>query len=131
MPPEPPSSVVPAPDSEWEQGRAWEDDPSAVREDRGQAHLDEVDKVRAGAKIRAIFHSGILVVGLMYFGATAFVITVSLWFWHFLAPEKYWWISEQHLHQIQTILFSGSLAAIISLLSQRYIGIDPRDAREH
>lgn len=128
--PQPPNDSVPPPDEDWLNQKDWVGDPAAARENEAQGYLDQIDKVKTGAKIRAIRHSGFLVVALMYFGAILMMSTVSIWFWHYLAPERWCWMTEEHLRQIQTIVFSGSFAAVISIVAQQYIGLDARNLRD-
>ena len=97
-------------------------DPQAQLELRNQERLERIDSVRTEGVIRAIWHSGWIAVFGMYFAAFVITVTITLWFWHFLAPAKWCWISDEHLAKIQAVLFSGSAGALLSSAVQRYLG---------
>lgn len=84
---------------------------------------------RIQGKVRAIRHSGMVFIAAMYFFSGLFALSIGLWFWHFLAPAEWCWISDEHLGRIQSVVFSGGLGAVLSGLVQHYIGDDRRDPK--
>lgn len=48
------------------------------------------------------------------------VLMIITWVWHLLTPEKYHYLATRQLEQIQTILFSGVTAAVLSGVAQKY-----------
>ena len=68
---------------------------------------------------RFIRHSGRIGVGLMWFFAAALVATMGVWLVHFLTPWT--WLDADQLSKIQTVIFSGSLSAIVATFFQRHI----------
>lgn len=43
-----------------------------------------------------------------------FLIALLIWSWHYLMPENLRWLNVENLGKIQSVLFSGSMGAIIS-----------------
>lgn len=68
---------------------------------------------------RIIRHSGRIGVGLMWFFAAAFVAITSIWLLHFLTP--WGWLDSNQLSKIQTVIFSGSVSAIVTTFIQKHI----------
>jgi len=55
----------------------------------------------------------------MWFFAAVFVASMGVWLFHFLTP--WGWLTELQLSKIQTVVFSGSLGALVSAFAQKHI----------
>lgn len=49
------------------------------------------------------------------------VIASVIFAWHFLAPPKWGFLSEQQLEKIQTMLFSGAGVGLAGFVSKKYL----------
>ena len=62
---------------------------------------------------------GYVVVGMMIFLVTTFVASLSVWVWHYITPWQF--LTPDQLSKIQSVIFSGSLGAIVSAYMQRQL----------
>jgi hypothetical protein len=64
---------------------------------------------------------GWLVVGLTFLFCILFVSSLCAWSWHYLAPAAYHWLTADQLSKIQSVVFSGSLGAIVTSILKKQI----------
>jgi hypothetical protein len=50
-----------------------------------------------------------------------FMTTLGTWTWHYIVASDYGWLTEDQLSKIQSIIFSGSLGAIVSGILPRQL----------
>jgi len=62
-------------------------------------------------------------VTLAFLGTFTLLFLGSLlsWSWHYMAPECCHWLTEQQLSKIQSVLFSGSIGGVVSLMAQKQL----------
>ncbi len=64
-------------------------------------------------KLRNVFGLGVRVLLVVAFGLIVSALVVLAW--HYLGPKEYWWVSENKLQTISTVLFSGTLFVFLGL----------------
>lgn len=111
------------PTPNWVGGKEWETDRVATNEDLEWPDQAALEGTRAISVLRFIQHSGWIGVGLMWFFAFVFVASMSIWLWHFLTPWE--WLADEQLSKIQTVIFSGSLGAVVTTFAQKHIALGP------
>lgn len=57
----------------------------------------------------------------LVFFAILFIGSLGSWAAHYLLPVKYHWLTVDQLSKIQSILFSGSIGGVVSLIAQKQI----------
>lgn len=82
---------------------------------KGQRHKNDMVWLRA---------YGLVVVILMCFFSFLFVVSVFAWAWHYLMPTSYFWLTEDQLSKIQSVIFSGSLGGVVATVAQRQLAKD-------
>lgn len=99
---------------------AWAKDENAKKEERFWANEDLLKGVKMGNDI--LWHRvyGWVVIALMIFFVFVFVASLGVWIFHYLAP--WGWLKADQLSKIQSVIFSGSLGAIVSAFMQRQLG---------
>lgn len=114
--------VPPAP--EGFQEPSWATDTMAQKEERffpdeaalkGQRHKNDMAWLRA---------YGWVVVVLMWFFSILFIVSVFAWAWHYLMPVSCFWLSEEQLSKIQSVIFSGGLGGVVATVAQRQLAKD-------
>lgn len=79
---------------------------------------DELEEVRRKNDKRWLEHYGRIVVILTWVFVIMFVASLVTWVWHHIAPEYFYefrlyWLDDAHLSNIQSILFSGGMGAVV------------------
>jgi hypothetical protein len=60
-------------------------------------------------------------IAFLVFFAILFVGSLGAWSIHYLLPVDWHWLSEVQLSKIQSILFSGGIGGVISLIAQKQL----------
>jgi hypothetical protein len=110
---------APQPDPEWTREKPWEADSLATLEantDPLDAQLLEQDKRNRLAFKKA---TGLIIVLAVYFSSALLASGIGVWTWHFLTPWPF--LKPPQLEKLQSIIFSGSLGAIVSALARSYL----------
>ena len=105
---------------DWVAGQ-WKTDSAAQSEASrwpDQAALQGTKDVNT---LNLLRHSGRLAVVLMWFIAVAYVVSMGVWLFHFLTPYEWEWLQPEQLSKIQTVIFSGSLGAVVTVFVQKHL----------
>ncbi|KAB2673071.1 hypothetical protein F9K77_07060 [Ochrobactrum sp. LMG 5442] len=95
--------------------------------DLKQAKLEEKlwpdeDKLR-GQKLKndLLWHKcfGWIVAFMMVFFTTIFVVSLGVWIFHYVT--SWGWLKDDQLSKIQSVVFSGSIGAIVSSYMQKQL----------
>lgn len=62
---------------------------------------------------------GVVIIFLMIFLVLIFMASLGVWVWHYLTP--YVFLNPEQLSKIQSVIFSGSLGAIVSSYMQKQL----------
>lgn len=110
---------VPPPPPDWAENQEWKHDDKARAEKSDWPDEEALKGTKDQNTLRLLRHSGQIAVCLMWFFAGVFCLSMAVWLWHFLTP---WiWLDENQLSKIQTVVFSGSLGALVSAFAQKHI----------
>ena len=111
--------LPPPPSREWVEGKEWETDKTAKGEESKWPNQAALKGTKDENTLRLLRNSGYIAVGLMYFFAGAFVASMIIWLLHFLTP--FGWLQPEQLSKIQTVIFSGTLGAVVTAYAQKHI----------
>jgi hypothetical protein len=50
-----------------------------------------------------------------------FALSLIVWSWHYLAPACVTWLTAEQLSKIQSVIFSGSLGAIVTSILKKQL----------
>lgn len=109
----------PPPPAEWAEGNEWNRDPVAFAEGRNWPDSEALKGTKDENTLMLLRHSGKIAVCMMWFFSLVFVSSMGVWLFHFLTP--WGWLSEIQLSKIQTVVFSGSIGALVSAFAQKQI----------
>jgi hypothetical protein len=109
----------PPPPPEWAEGQEWTKDAAAQAEKSQWPDQASMQGTKDENTLRLLRHSGKIAVCLMWFFALVFVCSMTVWLVHYLTP--YGWLSETQLSKIQTVIFSGSIGALVSGFAQKHM----------
>lgn len=109
----------PPPPFEWAEGQEWKQDPVAEAEKSKWPDQESLKGTKDENTLMLLRHSGKIAVCMMWFFALVFVASMGVWLFHFLTP--WGWLTELQLSKIQTVVFSGSLGALVSAFAQKHI----------
>ena len=112
---------APPPSPDWVEGKEWEIDKSAQDEKSKWPDQAALDGTKVVSIRRFIQHSGIIAVCMMWFFAIAFTSSIAVWLIHFLTTWT--WLDNDQLAKIQTVIFSGSLGAVVTTFAQKHIAL--------
>jgi len=110
---------VPGPPPDWVHGEEWNQDADAIAERSKWPDPEALKGTKDENTLQLLRHSGKIAVFLMWFFALVFVASMGTWLFHFLTP--WGWLTELQLSKIQTVVFSGSLGALVSAFAQKHI----------
>lgn len=108
--------TVPPPPNE---APAWIGDLKAKAE---EDNWDKEDKLRGQKEKNDLLwltaYGWVVTVSLVFF-AVLFVGSLGSWAAHYLLPVQFHWLAGEQLSKIQSILFSGSIGGVVSLIAQK------------
>ncbi|MEM1388803.1 MAG: hypothetical protein AAF748_13590 [Pseudomonadota bacterium] len=110
----------PGPPVEWAKSEEWKSDQTAQAEKSDWPNPEALQGTKDENTLRLLRNSGVIAVVLMWFFAVVFMASMAVWLIHYLTP--FGWLDEQQLSRIQTVVFSGSLGALVSAFAQKHIG---------
>ena len=113
------SKPVPPPDSG--EPPSWANDLLAKAEEK---NWDKEGKLRGQKEKNDLLWLkayGIVIIALMIVFALLFLGSIIAWAWHYVMPEYWGWLSPEQLSKIQSVIFSGSLGGIVSLIAQKQL----------
>lgn len=98
---------------------AWADMSMAVREEKSWPDEKALQGVKR--KNDVLWHRtyGIVVVIMMIFLVLIFIASLGVWVFHYVTPWQF--LTSDQLSKIQSVIFSGSLGAIVSAYMQRQL----------
>ena len=100
---------------------AWLGDPQARAEER---NWDKEGKLRGQEEKNHLLWLkayGVVVLLFLSFFAILFIGSPGSWAAHYLLPDGWHWLTSEQLSKIQSILFSGSIGGVVSLVAQRQL----------
>jgi hypothetical protein len=112
-------SNVPPPDNTDLPG--WADQSLAKAEVKGWPDEDALRGLRHKNEMLWLSCYGWIVVGLTVIFTLLFVSSLLAWTWHYVAPPNWTWLTPDQLSKIQSIIFSGSLGAIVTSVIKKQI----------
>jgi len=110
---------APPPPSEWSERQEWKSDEAARQELSTWPDPLALKGTKDENTLRLLRHSGKIAVCLMWFFALVFVSSMGVWLTHYLTP--WGWLTPDQLSKIQTVVFSGSVGALVSAFAQKHI----------
>lgn len=112
-------SEVPLPPDPPPQKPNWAQDSRARKEHK---NWDDEDALR-GVKTKndILWHKcyGWIVVFIMFLLVAIFTASLVVWVWHQITP--YLFLTAEQLSKIQSVIFSGTLGAIVSTYMQKQL----------
>lgn len=112
-----PDDSVPPPPQGTALSPAWAKDSKAKLEEK---YWSDEDRLR-GVKLKndILWHQvyGWVVVALMIFFVLTFCVSLAVWILHYVSP--WGWLTPEQLSKIQSVIFSGTLGAIVSAYMQK------------
>lgn len=109
----------PPPPPDWAEGQEWNRDTVAKAEGAKWPDQEALQGTKDENTLKMLRHSGHIAVCFMWFFALVFVASMGVWIFHFLTP--WGWLTEIQLSKIQTVVFSGSLGALVSAFAQKHV----------
>lgn len=109
----------PPPPPDWAEGKEWKQDAVAKAERSNWPDQESLKGTKDENTLMLLRNSGKIAVCLMWFFALVFVCSMGVWLVHFLTP--WGWLTDLQLSKIQTVIFSGSLGALVSAFAQKHI----------
>lgn len=112
----PNNQVPPAPQSDtprwigYQQAKAEERNWDKEGKLRGQEENNHLLWLKAYGRLVALF---------LIFFALLFLGSLGSWAAHYLLPEKFHWLTLDQLSKIQSVLFSGSIGGVVTLMAQK------------
>lgn len=99
----------------------WAKDSLAVKEERLFPDESALRGQRAKNDLNWLRVYGWVVVAMMIVFALLFLASIVAWAWHYVMPVGMAWLTEDQLSKIQSVIFSGSLGGIVSLIAQKQL----------
>ena len=110
---------APQPSESWDESTEWYYDSVATDENKQWPDEKALKGTKDENTIILLRNSGKIAVCMMWFFALVFISSMGVWLFHFLTP--WGWLNEFQLSKIQTVIFSGSLGALVSAFAQKHI----------
>lgn len=108
---------VPPPPEGAELAPSWAKDNKANLEEKYWTNEDRLRGVKLKNDI--LWHQvyGVIVVSLMVFFVGIFCVSLAVWVIHYTTP--WGWLTPEQLSKIQSVIFSGTLGAVVSAYMQK------------
>lgn len=114
-------SETEVPPPEYEAVPKWYGDLRAAQEDK---NWDKEGKLRGQEETNHLWWLtayGIAVVVFLVVFSALFLGSLVSWAAHYLLPECWHWLSPEQLSKIQSVLFSGSIGGVVSIIAQKQL----------
>lgn len=111
---------VPPPPDDGEPPR-WADDKSAKQEARNWGNDRKLQDAKTWADVWWAKAYGIVAIFLLFVFAILFLGSLTSWAAHYILPECWHWLTGDQLSKIQSVIFSGSLGGVISIVAQKQL----------
>ncbi len=108
--------TVPPPPNE---APAWIGDLNAKAEEDNWDKEGELSGQKGKNHLLWLKAYGWVVMVFLVFFTVLFVGSLGSWAAHYLLPVKFHWLAGGPLSKIQSILFSGSIGGVVSLIAQK------------
>ena len=112
-------SEVPPPPDGLADSPSWADDSDAKQEEKLWAKEEKLRGTHIDNDITWARIFGYIVASLMVFFTVLFVGSLGAWFFHYLTPWS--WLSTDQLSKIQSVVFSGTIGAVVSSYAQKHV----------
>jgi len=99
-----------------EQDSAAKKEQDAIFSDEYEEDRKRQDHLRQQRLKNTVFW---VLCGMVSFGAFGLLFLGTVWLIHAIAPVGWRWLSQGEFEHIQTLLFSGSISAAITLLGSK------------
>jgi len=99
----------------------WAKDNKAKKEDRFWENAKKLQDAKTWADVLWARAYGFVAVLLLLFISLLFLVSFLAWVAHYVFPEMWHWLSDEQLSKIQSVIFSGSLGGIVSLVVQKQL----------
>ncbi|MEA1940679.1 MAG: hypothetical protein U9P68_00380 [Pseudomonadota bacterium] len=114
-----PKVDVPPPPTSAGDNPSWADDKKAKKEEQYWSDPDKLQGLEHRNQAWVLHVYGILVPAFMIFFSIIFIASLGVWVWHHITPWTF--LQPAQLEKIQSIVFSGTLGAIVSAYAQRHM----------
>ena len=109
---------APPPPPDWVNREPWFSDDLAKGEEQRWPNEADLKGTRDRNTVRLLRNAGLITVLLLWFFALTFILCLAVWLVHFLSP--YGWLTGEQLSKIQSVIFSGSIGALVSAFAQKH-----------
>jgi hypothetical protein len=116
------SSKIPPPSAEFVKEAPWDDDAMARFETEMDPLEAQILQREALNRLKFLKASGTIVVLAVYLFAGILAASFIVWSWHYITPWAF--LTEEQLAKIQSVIFSGTLGAVVATLARGYIRQD-------
>ena len=103
---------------------AWADSINARREERKWADEDSLRGQKTANELWALKAIGIATAILIGFFLLIFIASSGAWIWHKVGPVYLHWLQDSQLADIQSVIFSGAIGAVVTSYAQQYLKKD-------
>lgn len=93
----------------------------AKREERDWNHESELRGQETKNQVWFLKAYGFALVLFLAVFAILFLGSLASWSLHYLLPAGYHWLTPEQLSKIQSVLFSGSIGGVISIMAQKHL----------
>lgn len=93
----------------------------AKREEREWEHETALRGQETKNQVWFLKAYGIALVIFLSVFAALFLGSLVSWSAHYLLPEYWHWLTPDQLSKVQSVLFSGSVGGVISIMAQKHL----------
>jgi hypothetical protein len=97
----------------------WANQSRAKNEEKEWSNEDQLRGAKHKNDMLWLSCYGWLVVAATIFFTLLFMASLGAWSWHYLAPVGMTWLTPDQLSKIQSVVFSGSLGAIVTSIMRK------------
>lgn len=113
------TTLPPLPEVKVEETPPWAENALAAKEEKNWPDEDALTGVKRRNDIWWHTCYGIVVVFVMVFLVLIFLASLGVWVFHHITPWQF--LTPEQLSKIQSVIFSGSLGAIVSSYMQKQL----------
>lgn len=99
----------------------WFDDQRAKKEDQNWDHEGKLRGQEETNHLWWLRAYGVLIILFLVVFALLFLASLVSWAAHYILPEHWHWLTSNQLSRIQSVLFSGGIGGVVSLVAQKQL----------
>lgn len=124
-----PDIPAPPPDTGESDSRAREEEAAVQTRTRGLlsdwTERAKTNQIKRDEMLRHCFFGAVAIIIIA--AALILLCAMLIWSWHLMTPDRYHWLDTDQLEKLQTVVFSGAVSSLATMIGKRILTRNDND----